>query len=80
MNDTTTRDQLDLIFSAKAWPNTFGSKLAALLQVPRDIYVRLIKAEIELHEAAKTQRLALEEVEQWLRQRQADAQELEAKE
>lgn len=69
------QDKRDLIFGAKAWPHPTGTKLSALLQAPNDIRAAIIRAEIGLMQAATEQRQALDQLEQWLRQQQQEAQE-----
>lgn len=62
------QDRLDLLFAARCWPNTFGSKLAKQMQAPHEMIAEVIQAEINLLTAAQAQRAAIESVEQWFRQ------------
>ena len=67
------QDKRDLLFAAKSWPHTFGSKLASLLNAPFELRAAIVDAEIGLLEAAKEQRDAITALEEWLRQQQQEA-------
>lgn len=65
------QDKLDLLFSAKQFPHPVASKLAILFGCPHDLRARILQAEIDMLEAAKVQRDAIEAIELWVR-RQRD--------
>jgi hypothetical protein len=69
-----SQDKHDLLFAAKSWPHTFGSKLASLLNAPFELRAAIVLAEIGLLEAAKEQRDAITALEEWLRQQEQEEQ------
>ena len=68
------QDKRDLLYAAKTWPHTFGSKVASLLGAPAKMRTDIMQAEIQLLEAAKAHRDMITVVEEWLRQQQQEAQ------
>lgn len=67
-NERTMRIQL--ADDNKVWINTSASVLVKLFEAPTDIYIELLKAEVELMQSARKQRVIMDKLIVWLKEQE----------